>query len=55
MFGRESRNAAEMEILTRHADRIADRVDARVEHAYDIARPGLRNDVAVVRHHLLRL
>ncbi len=44
-----------MEILTRHADRIADRIDARVEHADDIARPGLRNDVAVVRHHLLRL
>ena len=55
MLRREGRDPAESEIISGHADRIADGIDPGIKDADDIACPGFRDDVAVIRHHLLRL
>ena len=55
MFGCESGNTLITEILFRQAECIADRIEARVEHADDVPRVCLLEDLAVAGHQLLRL
>ena len=45
----ERRDAGEAELLARHRDRVADREDAGVKHADDVARVGLVDDLALLR------
>ena len=51
----EGRDAGEAELFARHGDRVADGEDAGVEHADDVARVGLVDDLALGGHHRLRL
>ena len=55
MLGREGRDAAEFELLARDGDGVADGEDTGVEHADDIARIGLIDDLTLGGHELLRL
>ena len=55
MLRREGRDAAEFELFARYGDGIADGENAGVEHADDIARVGLVDDLALGGHELLRL
>ena len=52
---REGRDAAEFELFARHGDGVADGENAGVEHADDIARVGLVDDLTLGGHELLRL
>ena len=55
MLGLERRDAGEAELFAGHRDRVADGEDAGVEHADDVARVGLVDDLALGGHHRLRL
>ena len=55
VLGSEGRDAFIAEILFGGADRVADGIDAGIEHAHDVARVGLGQDLAVAGHQLLGL
>ena len=55
VLGRERRDALKADLFVLGADRIADGVDAGVEHADDVSGVGLVDDLALLGHHLLRL
>ena len=55
VLGGESRDAFIAEVLFGGADRVADGIDAGIEHAHDVARVGLGQDLAVAGHQLLGL
>src|SRR5699024_7843745 len=55
MLRRKGRDALIGKFSARHADRISDRENARVKYADDVPRICLVHNMAVGRHHLLRL
>ena len=55
MLRREGGNPLIGKLMSRRADGIADRKDTRVKYADDVAGVRLGNNMALLRHHLLRL
>ena len=55
MLRRERRDLLEFDLHGRITERIADREDAGIKDADDIAGEGFLDDLAVLRHELLRL
>ena len=55
MLGSEGRDAFVAEVLFGQAEGVADGVEAGIEDAYDIARKGFVEDLAVAGHELLGL
>ena len=55
MLRRKGRDAFELNLFLRGAYRVSDGENTRIEHAHDIAGISFGNDLALARHHLLRL